>query len=47
MNSGPESTLPEPAPYVLPDMRVGHPEAPDPLERYSWPELRSLIYGDF
>lgn len=36
---------PEPMPYVLPDLREGHPDAPDPLERYSWPELRELIYG--
>ncbi len=33
-------------PYVLPDLREGDPQAPDPLERYSWPELRELIYGD-
>ena len=32
--------------YVLPDLRVGDPRADDPLERYSWPELRDLIYGD-
>ena len=32
--------------YRLPDLRVGDPNAPDPLERYSWPELRELIYGD-
>ncbi|MCY3851582.1 MAG: type II toxin-antitoxin system VapB family antitoxin [Acidimicrobiaceae bacterium] len=36
---------PEPAPYVLSDLRAGNPDAPDPLERYSWPELRELIYG--
>ena len=34
------------APYTLPDLRVGDPDAPDPLERYAWPELRELIYGD-
>ncbi len=33
--------------YTLPDLRVGDPEAPDPLEQYSWPELRELIYGDW
>lgn len=31
--------------YVLPDLRVGDPAAADPLEQYSWPELRELIYG--
>ncbi len=32
--------------YSMPDLREGDPQAPDPLERYSWPELRELIYGD-
>lgn len=32
--------------YRLPDLRAGDPEAPDPLDRYSWPELREMIYGD-
>lgn len=32
--------------YELPDLRVGDPHAPDPLERLSWPELRELIHGD-
>ena len=32
--------------YGLPDLRVGDPAAPDPLDRYSWPELRDAIYGD-
>ena len=36
---------PEPTPYVLPDLREGDPDLQDPLERYSWPELRELIYG--
>ena len=36
----------DPQPYVLPDLRAGDPNAADPLERYSWPELRELIYGD-
>ena len=31
--------------YELADRRVGDPERADPLERYSWPELRELIYG--
>ena len=32
--------------YALPDLRIGDADADDPLERYSWPELRELIYGD-
>lgn len=31
--------------YVLPDLRVGNPGGADPLESYSWPELRDEIYG--
>lgn len=38
-------SVPEPAAYELADRRVGDPERADPLERYSWPELRGLIYG--
>ena len=37
---------PRPPRYSLPDLRAGDPDAADPLERYSWPELRELIYGD-
>ena len=33
-------------PYALPDLRTGDSDAADPLESYSWPELRELIYGD-
>ena len=32
--------------YVLPDLRVGNSGGTDPLERYSWPELRDEIYSD-
>lgn len=32
--------------YSLADLRRGDPDASDPLARYSWPELRELIYGD-
>ena len=32
--------------YILPDLRVGNSNADDPLEQYSWPELRDSIYGD-
>ena len=40
------SDVPRSRAYVLPDLRVGDPHADDPLEQYSWPELRELIYGD-
>jgi len=33
-----------PPPYRLPDLRVGDPRAADPLETYSWPELRDVVY---
>jgi len=32
--------------YSLPDLSVGDPARRDPLEQYSWPDLRSIIYGD-
>ena len=32
--------------YTLRDLGAGNPGAPDPLERYAWPELRELIYSD-
>ncbi len=32
--------------YRLPDMSVGDPNDPDPLEAYSWQDLRDMIYGD-
>ena len=38
-------STPAPSGYDLPDLRVGDPQESDPLERYSWPELRELIYG--
>ena len=31
--------------YRLPDLGVGSGNSPDPLEKYSWPELRDVIYG--
>ena len=40
----------DPAPvqnrYALPDLRVGDPSSPDPLEGHAWPEVRELIYED-
>lgn len=34
------------AQYILPDLSVGDPERRDPLEHYSWSDLRSIIYGE-
>jgi Arc/MetJ family transcription regulator len=33
------------ATYELPDRRVGAPGGTNPLERYSWQDLRDEIYG--
>ena len=33
-------------PYRLPDHRWGRPGDPWPLDDYTWPELRELIYED-
>lgn len=35
------------APYLLPDLSVGRATGPDPLESYSWAELREIIYESF
>ncbi len=35
-----------PSRYRLPDLSAGDAEAPDPLESYSWQDLRETIYGD-
>ncbi len=32
--------------YRLPDMSAGDPDNPDPLEAYSWQDLRDMIYGN-
>ena len=32
--------------YRLADLRAGDSNAPDPLDQYSWSELRELIYVD-
>ncbi len=34
------------APYHLPDRSVGRPGERDPLEFYSWQDLRAIIYGE-
>jgi hypothetical protein len=34
-----------PRPYELPDRSVGNPRGPNPLESWSWQELRDEIYG--
>ncbi|HVU02059.1 MAG TPA: hypothetical protein VHE30_09915 [Polyangiaceae bacterium] len=31
--------------YVLQDRSVGHRDGPNPLEAYSWQDLRDEIYG--
>ena len=35
---------PPPAPYRLPDLSVGRATGRDPLESYSWAELREIVY---
>ena len=40
------SAADEGKPNRMPDHRFGDPDAEDPLENYSWPELREMIYGD-
>ena len=32
--------------FQLPDFSVGSESSPDPLENYSWQELRDIIYGE-
>lgn len=49
IEDGLRRTLDEPdaqKPYEWPDLSVGDPSDPWPLDDYSWPELRELIYGD-
>ena len=36
---------PDTAPYELPDLSTGTVGGPDPLERFSWQELRDEMYG--
>lgn len=35
-----------PKPFRLPDLSEGDPGVADPLEAYSWQDLRGLIYGE-
>ncbi len=37
---------PPPYRYSLPDLSVGDPTRRNPLEQYSWSDLRSIIYGE-
>ena len=39
------TTTPQPR-YQLPDLSVGKAGEPDPLEAYSWQDLREIIYGE-
>ena len=32
--------------YRMPDMSMGDPDAADPMEAYSWQDLRGIIYGE-
>ena len=34
-------------PFRLPDLRVGNPGDPDPLESWSWADLRDLMYDEY
>ena len=40
------SAQPPHPPYQLPDHSVGEAGAPDPMETYSWQDLREIIYED-
>ena len=40
------SAQPTHPPYQLPDHSVGEAGATDPLEAYSWQDLREIIYED-
>lgn len=47
VEEGLRQVLDEPAPavpYILEDCSVGNPDGENPLENYTWPELRELIY---
>ena len=40
------STAPTRRRYRLPDHSVGEPDGKDPLEAFSWQDLREVIYGE-
>ena len=40
------STAPSRRRYRLPDLSVGNPRGPDPLEAHSRQDLRGIIYGE-
>ena len=40
------SASPSDSRYRLPDLSVGGKGEGDPLEAYSWQDLRDIIYGD-
>ena len=49
IEEGLRRVLRAPAPkkkYRLPDLSVGNPKGLDPLEEYTWPDLRDLIHED-
>ena len=37
---------PEQIDYKLPDLSVGDPSRPDPLDGYSWSDLRTNVYHE-
>lgn len=48
IEEGLRQVLDTPAPrsgYRLSDLSVGNPDNADPMERYSWQDLRDIIYG--
>lgn len=49
IEEGLRRVLETPAPrnrYRLSDLSAGNPDNADPLEAYSWQDLRAMIYGD-
>lgn len=49
VEEGLRRVLDAPAPrsrYRLSDLSVGNPDNDDPLESYTWQDLRAMIYGD-
>ena len=49
VEEGLRRVLDAPAPrsrYRLSDLSAGNPDNDDPLESYTWQDLRAMIYGD-